>query len=374
MPIGALMKRRTFLAAPAAAGLMQAASAALRVSAIGDGIPYSPSEFAQRVAALTAASEAEPDDYSRGGVVALLEKRMAAILGKEAAIWMPTGTLANHLALRALAGSRRRVFVQAESHIYNDSGDCAQTLSGLTLIPLAPGRATFTVEDLDRAWAAGQSGRVAVPVGAIQVETPVRRRSGERFDSSALEAVVAWGRERGAGLHLDGARLFVESAYSERPVKEYAALFDTVYISLYKCFNSGIGAMLAGPQALVADMHHTRRMFGGGLQQVWPHALLPLDHLQTFEAEMRQARKISEQVITALSSDANFLVERVPNGTNVFRLKAASVNAPVFQMRLEEAGVAARTPQQDWFLLQVNPTWARVPAAELVRRLRQALG
>ena len=335
MATAALMKRRTFLAAPAAARLLHGATAAPRVSAIGDGIPYSPSEFAQRVAALAAASEVEPDDYSSGGVVAALESRMAAMLGKEAAMWMPTGTLANHLALRTLAGGRRRVFVQAESHIYNDSGDCAQTLSGLNLIPLAPGRATFTVEDLDRAWTAGQSGRVAVPVGAIQVETPVRRRSGERFDSSALAAVASWARERGAGLHLDGARLFLESAYTERPVKDYAGLFDTIYISLYKCFNSGIGAILAGPKALLADMHHMRRMFGGGLQQVWPHALIALSHLDTFEAEMRQARKVSEDVIAALSSDSNFLVEQIPNGTNNFRMKAASVNAPVFQMRLE---------------------------------------
>ena len=70
---------------------------------------------------------------------------MAALLGKEPPVWLPTGTLANHLAVRMLAGNRRRVLVQAESHLMNDCGDCAETLSGLHLVPLAPGKATFTL-------------------------------------------------------------------------------------------------------------------------------------------------------------------------------------------------------------------------------------
>lgn len=367
------MHRRTFLAAPAT-GLALGAQTSDRVSAAGDGIPHSPAEFAQLLAKLTASGGVEADDYSRGGAVAAVEKRMAARLGKPAAIWMPTGTLANHLAVRALAGARRRVLVQAESHLYNDSGDCAQTLSALHLVPLAAGRATFTVEDLDRAWSAAESGRVAAPIGALQVETPVRRRSGERFAPESLAAVTAWARSRGVGLHLDGARLFVESAYSGRDVKDYAAAFDTVYISMYKCFNSGSGAILAGPEALLRDMHHARRMFGGGLAAAWPYALAALHFIDTFEASFAAARKTSEEAIAALERDANFAVERIPNGTNIFRLKASSVNAPVFAMRLEEAGISARTPEQDWFTLQVNPTWARVPAAEIVARFRRALG
>ena len=345
-----------------------------RVFATGDGIPLSPAEFAQRLASLVPAGGAEPDSYSRGGVVAALEKRMAGRLGKPAAIWMPTGTLANHLAVRALARTRGRVLVQAESHLYNDSGDCAQTLSGLNLVPLAPGRATFTLEDAERAWSTSESGRVAVPVGALQIETPVRRRSGERFDPAAMAAITAWARERGIGLHLDGARLFVESAYTGRPVSDYAAAFDTVYISLYKCFNSGVGAILAGPEALIRDLYHARRMFGGGLYQVWPHALVALHYLESFDESFRRAVQTSEEVIAALEKDANFAVERVPNGTNVFRLKASSVNAPVFAMRLEEAGISARRPAQEWFTLQVNPTWARVPATEILGRFRRALG
>ena len=106
------------------------------------------------------------------------------------------------------------------------------------LVPLAPGRATFTLEDVERAAYDASLGRVETPIGAIQIETPVRRRRGERFDFQEMKKVAAWARTHNAGLHLDGARLFLESAYAARPVKEYTALFDTVYISMYKYLNA----------------------------------------------------------------------------------------------------------------------------------------
>jgi threonine aldolase len=231
------MQRRSFLAVPLVSCQLAAARPDDHVYAYGDGIPHSPEEYSKLLATLTANDEVEPDNYSLGGVVEKLEARVASALGKPAAVWLPTGTLANHLAVRLLAGEKRRVLVQAESHLQNDCGDCAETLSGLHLIGLAPGKATFTLEQAGRAADDALLGRVATPVGAIQIESPVRRQHGERFDFAEMTKIATWARKRGIGLHLDGARLFLESAYTRRPVKEYAALFDTVYVSMYKYFN-----------------------------------------------------------------------------------------------------------------------------------------
>src|SRR5260221_426416 len=111
-----LMERRSFLATPLAAFQFAARSTDRRVYAYGDGIPHTPEEYSRLLTTLTTAA----DDYSRGGVVEKLEERVAAMLGKETAVWMPTGTLANHMAVRSLAGPRRRVLVQADSHLFND--------------------------------------------------------------------------------------------------------------------------------------------------------------------------------------------------------------------------------------------------------------
>lgn len=371
------MQRRSFLATPFAAWQLAGAEpqpeSEPRVYALGDGLRLTTAEYAALLAKLSAGGAVLRDDYSRGGDVAQLENRMAALLGKESAVWLPTGTLANHLAVRLLAGERRRVLVQAESHLYNDCGDCAQTLSALTLIPLAPGRATFTLDDVERAAYDAETGRVATPIGAIQIESPVRRRHGERFDPAQMEKISVWARTHKIGLHLDGARLFLESAYSGRSLRDHAALFDTVYISMYKYFNAAAGAILAGPKTILADLYHPRRMFGGGLPHVWPYTAVAQHYLEGFEQRFRAAVEASERVIAGLSRDANFGIERIPGGTNIFRLRVFNVNAPVYQMRLEAAGITAPDPAGDWFIMQVNETWNRVPPDAILGRFRRAL-
>jgi threonine aldolase len=372
------MRRRNFLATPLATAAFDlgAAEAATddRVDATGDGIHHTPQEYANLLARLTEGDAVAADSYSIGGVVEKLEARMAAVFGKEAAVWLPTGTLANHVAVRMLAGGRRRVLVQADSHLFNDEGDCAQTLSGLTLVPLARGKATFSLQDVEAAAYDAQSGRVAAPVGAIQIETPVRRHQGERFDYEEMKKIAAWARAHKVGLHLDGARLFLESGYTGRSVKEYAALFDTVYVSMYKYFNAAAGAVLAGPKSLLADLFHTRRMFGGGLTHVWPYAAVAMHYAEGFEGRFRKAVETSEAVIRSLSANSNFGVERVANGTNIWRMRVFNINAPVYKMRLFDAGVTTGDPVNEWFSMQVNETWGRVGAGEITRRLVTALG
>ena len=369
------MKRRSFLAVPVAAALAPesyAASEDTQVSATADSIPHTPEMYSALLGKL--APSAKIDDYSNGGTVGEFEEKIAAALGKETAVWLPTGTLANHLAVRLLAGDRRRVLVQQECHLYNDCGDCCQTLSGLHLVPLAPGRATFTVEDVNSGADRGASGRVTVPIGAIQIETPVRRKSGEVFDFAELGKISQWARARKIGLHLDGARLYLASAYSGIPIEKYAALFDTVYVSMYKYFNAASGAMLAGPKSLLENLYHTRRMFGAGLHRSWPFAAVALHYFEGFPDRYARAIRASERVIQALQTDGHFTVTRVPNGTNIFWLTPKTADLQTFQRRAQEAGITLATPAQGRFAVSVNETWNRVPAEEISRRFRMAAG
>ena len=364
------MHRRTFLAGPILAAATPAASAATEVPVVqanGDGIHHTPAEYAALLQKLSATIE--PDEYSIGGVVARLEQSVAAALGKETAVWLSTGTLANHLAVRLLVGDKRRVLVQQECHLFNDCGDCCQTLSGLHLVPLAPGKATFTVDDLEREASRGASGRVAVPIGAMQIETPVRRKTGEAFDFAEMKRVTQWARERKVGLHLDGARLYLAAAYSGVPVREYAALFDTVYVSMYKYFNAASGAMLAGPKSLLENLFHPRRMFGNGLSHVWPFAAVALHYFEGFQERYARAVATSEKVIAALQSDSRFEVTRVPNGTNIFSLRVKGVDALAFQRRAQSAGFVLSGPHNDSFTVLVNETWARATPQEILARL-----
>jgi len=342
----------------------------------GDGLSLEPVEVVAELERLCTTASLATDNYGLGGIVEEVEAYFARLLGKERALFMPTGTLANHLAIRALAGERRRVLVQEVSHIYNDTGDSSQLLSGLTLMPLAPDRATFTWDDVTHVLDRTASGRVAAPVGAISIESPVRRRSGELFDPVELARITKEARQRGIGLHLDGARLFIASAYTGTSPADYAAPFDTVYVSLWKYFNSINGAILAGPASKLEGMLHVRRMFGGALWNAWPFALLARRYAEGFVERLKSAIAISEEFLRAARS-AGCEVVRVANGTNVFRLVVPTGRGEHIRARLQAADILVPAPTRqangDVFGLQVNETWNRTTATRLADHLRQAL-
>jgi len=342
----------------------------------GDGLSLTPAETAALLQELTAKSDFVADSYSRGGIVEVLENRIARLLGKERAVFMPTGTLANHLAVRSLCATRgRRVIAQADSHLVNDAGDCLQTLSGLNLIPLARGRSCFTARDVEEVLARTRSGRVATRVGALSIESPVRRLDNVATPLDELEAILAPAREAGVGLHLDGARLPLYSPYLGVDPAAVAALFDTVYISLYKCFSAPSGAVLAGPASLLDDLYHPRRMFGGGMPMVWPFAAVALHHVDDYATTAAQALALAEDLFARLKVDGRCQVERVPSGTNVFRLRLTKGAPADWRQKLLGRGVELPEPDVGTgvFTCKVNPTWVRATADELEQALLDSL-
>ena len=339
----------------------------------GDGIALSPAAYASLLQRLTASRTVGEDTYLLGGEIEAFEEEWASLLGKETAVFMPSGTLANHLALRALAGDRRRVIVPEESHIYNDTGDGCQTLSALTLLPLAHGAATFTVADVQAVLERTASGRVAAPVGALAIETPIRRLSGQLFDWREAQRITAFAREHGIGTHLDGARLFIASAYTGISPRDYAAAFDTVYVSLWKYFNAGQGAILAGPKKTLEGMFHVRRMFGGNLAVGWPAAVIARHYMPGFVERLKAAVQVSETLYAGLANHPRVTIERIPNGTNLTRLTMRG-DLSVVTRRLSEAGIRMPTPSaRGAVLLAVNETWTRLSATELLKAFEQAL-
>jgi threonine aldolase len=339
----------------------------------GDGIGLSPAAYASLLQRLTASRNVGEDTYLLGGEIEVFEREWASLLGKETAVFMPSGTLANHLALRALAGDRRRVIVPEVSHIYNDTGDGCQTLSALTLLPLAPGAATFTMEDVQAVLARTASGRVAASVGALAIESPVRRLSGQLFDWAEAQRITTFAREHDIGTHLDGARMFIASAYTGISPRDYAAPFDTVYVSLWKYFNAGQGAILAGPKKILEGMFHVRRMFGGNLAVGWPAAVVARHYMPGFVDRLKAAVQVSENLYAGLTRHPRATIERIPNGTNLTRLTLRA-DVGVVTRRLSEAGIRMPTPSTNGtVMLGVNETWARRSAPDLLQAFEQAL-
>jgi threonine aldolase len=241
-------------------------------------------------------------------------------------------------------------------------------------MPLAPGRATFTKADVEAVLTRTAGGRVATGVGAIVIESPIRRLAGQMFDWDEAKRISAFARDNGIAMHLDGARLFIASAYTGISPAEYSAHFDTVYVSLWKYFNCGIGAILAGPKRVLDGMFHVRRMFGGNLAAGWNAALVARHFMDGFEERLKSAVRISETFYTAMAKHPRLAIERIPNGTNLTRVTFKGVNVADVARRLGERGIAMSAPAKPATItFGVNETWNRMTAADLIDAFEKSL-
>ena len=343
----------------------------------GDGEPKTPSAMLQRLAGFEEEFGLEVDSYSLGGNVEQLEKKCAEMLGKEAAVFMPTGTLANHLAIRKLCGTKPRAIVQEQSHLYNDSGDCVTRLSNITLVPLAKEHPYFTLEALKVAVEQAETGRVITPIGAVMVESPVRRQSGKIMPFDEMKAVTDYCREVQIGSHLDGARLYMMSGATGIPSADYAALFDTVYVSLYKYFGAPFGAILAGTAEFADGLYHDRRMFGGGLASANFAAALALRGIDGFEKRFNRAMSRAKGLFDKLNALESISVKPFEHGSNIVPLELETdVDSDRFVKTLEEHSVSVSAPDGDGsrrIMLTVNTTILRQAAEDLLFAFEHAV-
>lgn len=205
----------------------------------------------------------ERDRYGKGEVPERLEARIAALLGKEAAVWMPSGTMAQQIAVRIHAERRGRQAVAFHPHCHLDTHEERgyAVLHGLHAVLLGRRDRLMRAEDLEG---------VAEPLAAVLVELPQRDLGGLLPEWDELVALCDVARATGAALHLDGARLWQCGPFYGRELAEIAALFDTVYVSFYKDLRAGAGCALAGDAELVAEARVWQIRQGGRMFSVLP--------------------------------------------------------------------------------------------------------
>jgi threonine aldolase len=213
------------------------------------------------------------DRYGDGGVVTELEGEVAGLLGKPAAVFLPSGTMAQQSVLRVHTDERQRrtVIFHPMCHLHRHENQAAERLHHLTGRPAGDPSRLLTLADLTA---------VAEPAAALLIELPQRDLGGQQPDWADLEAQVGWARERGAAAHLDGARLWESAAGYGRAPAEIAALFDTVYVSFYKGIGALPGCCVAGPAEVIGQVREWRQRMGGTLFGLWPNAASALTCLR----------------------------------------------------------------------------------------------
>jgi len=225
-----------------------------------------------------AKAEVGDDVYGEDPTVAALERRAAALLGKPAALFVPSGTMANQVALRALTRPGDVVLASTGAHILRYEAGAPWALWGVAVKEIGA-RGLFDADDV-RAAIAPADPHVA-PTRVLAFENTHNASGGRVFPLESLRAATAVAREAGLALHLDGARLFNAVVATGIEAARWAAPFDTASFCLSKGLGAPVGSLVCGSQALVAEARRARKLLGGGMRQAGVLAaagLHALDH------------------------------------------------------------------------------------------------
>jgi len=286
-----------------------------------------------------AIARAEVGDDGRGDdpTVRALERRTAEILGTEAALYVPSGTMSNQVAIRTHTTPGDEMLCDAGAHVYLYEAGAPAALSGLMVRLLSGSRGIFTAEDVTAALR--PRNEHFAPARLVCVENTHNRGGGSVWPIERIAEVCQVAREAGLKTHLDGARLWNASVATGIPEREYARFFDSVSVCFSKGLGAPVGSALSGGARFIEQARRFRKMFGGGMRQagiIAAGALYALDHHRDrLREDHSRARELAEGIADLPG------IELSPDEveTNIVVFRVSSMPAGQLAERLQAAGV-----------------------------------
>lgn len=306
-------------------GLYSGSKPEIAVSFLHDGLFLTPRQYTEKLLEIDRKKTIKPDFYGIGGSTKLLEEKFAELTGKENAIYLPTGTMANQLAIKLLNGGNTKVIVPENSHIFRDEADAAQSVHNLRLVPVGKEKSHYELQDLkDTIEHLNDNEVFKSGLGTVVIENPVRRANGVAVPVENIKEIHAFCKKYGYKMHLDAARIHLASAYTNVSVKEYASYFDTAYISLYKYLNASGGAMLCGDSEIIDQIPHQMKIHGGTMFQTWNNTSMALHSLDGLSERLDQVVVSGNKLIEELNKIDGIQISSIKSGTNRFELRSTN--------------------------------------------------
>jgi threonine aldolase len=298
-----------------------------------------------------AEAEVGDDVYGEDPTVNALQEKVAGILGKEAALFVPSGTMANQLAIKSHTQPGDEVITEATSHPYNFEGGSAAALSGVQFFCIPGDRGILQASKIESA-IRPQDHHYAV-TRLICIENTHNRGGGAIYPIALMREIYRLARERNLSVHLDGARLWNASVATGIKPHEYAQYADSVSVCLSKGLGAPMGSVVAGTKTFVDRVHRFRKMFGGGMRQagiVAAAGIYALDHhLERLKEDHENARHLALGLksIQGLS----FNPDHVETNMIIFGVEATGMTASQVRDAMRSEGVLMNA---------INPTQIRL--------------
>jgi len=286
-----------------------------------------------------ASAEVGDDQYGEDPSINRLQERVAALLGKEAALWLPTGTMANQAALRLLTRPGDDVVVSREAHtVWHEAGASGRN-AGVQFTELGRG-GLFTAQEF--VTACKPQGHFLYPgTTLVEIENTQNRAGGIVWPQAEVARICAAARERGIASFLDGARLWNAAVASDAAPAELAAPFDLVAVALSKGLGAPGGSLLAGGSELVARAMRERRMLGGAMRQAGVFGAAGLYALEHHYGRLAEDHANARELAAILATSGRIALDMATVQTNilVFDLAPEAPDAPALVAGAREHGV-----------------------------------
>jgi len=276
-----------------------------------------------------------------------LERLTAELLGKEAALFVPSGTMANQLAVRCHTRGGDEALMEAGAHICNHEAGAAAALSGVTCRAVQGRRGIFTAADLLGHLRA--SDVHLPPTRLVCVENTHNAGGGSVWPLAALAELARTAYDHGLAVHMDGARLWNASVASGVSEKEFARHCDSVGVCFSKGLGAPVGSALAGSGELVSRARHYRKMYGGGMRQAGILAAAALYALRHHRERLTDDHANAGRLAHGLAQISGVQLEEGPIETNIVYFRTPGRNAAALVEDLRRRGVLVLDTSRDGF-------------------------
>jgi threonine aldolase len=284
-------------------------------------------------------AEVGDDVYGEDPTVNRLEQRAAEIAGKEAALFVPTGTMGNTIALKLLTEHGQEVICESRAHILDYELAMVAWFAGCVVRPIPTSDGILRWDEVRRF--IKPVSPHAAPTGAIAVENTHNMHGGTVYPPAVVREICEYAHERGVRVHMDGARVFNASAALGIPVREVVAPVDTIMFCLSKALGAPVGSMLAGPAKLIAKGRLYRKRLGGGMRQVGVLAAAGLIALEETPKRLPDDHCNAKFLAEGLSRIPGIECDPAKIATNItiFDVSGTGVAPAEISARLRQRGV-----------------------------------